>query len=160
MSKINSELLDQQLKAEAPVAEASCAKLRAMWASEMTKDEPNLDVKYQYALTLIKTRSSDKNREGLSLLQGLADCSYHVEECYYSMALAMYRMGRFQDCRDMVEVVLRMDPDMPSAQTLHKAVKEAAARRTSQNVFTVVAGGVMMGGLGIAAALLFNSRRG
>ena len=25
MSKINSELLDQQLKAEAPVAEASCA---------------------------------------------------------------------------------------------------------------------------------------
>lgn len=39
-------------------------------------------------------------------------------------------MGRFQDCRDMVEVVLRMDPDMPSAQTLHKAVKEASARRS------------------------------
>lgn len=42
-----------------------------MWASEMTKDEPNLDVKYQYALTLIKTRSHDKNLEGLSLLQGV-----------------------------------------------------------------------------------------
>ena len=39
-------------------------------------------------------------------------------------------MGRYQDCRDMVEVVLRMDPDMPSAQTLHKAVQEAAARRS------------------------------
>ena len=46
-------------------------KLRGMWASEMAKDEPNLDVKYQYALTLIKTRSDDKNREGLSLLQGV-----------------------------------------------------------------------------------------
>lgn len=39
-------------------------------------------------------------------------------------------MGRYQDCRDMVEVVLRMDPDMPPALTLHKAVQEAAARRS------------------------------
>lgn len=30
----------------------------------------------------------------------------------------------------MVELVLRMDPDMPPAQTLHKAVQEAAARRS------------------------------
>ena len=30
----------------------------------------------------------------------------------------------------MVEIVLRMDPDMPAAQTLHKAVQEATARRS------------------------------
>ena len=41
-----------------------------MWLQESTKDEPNLDVKFQYALTLIKTRSHDKNREGMSLLEG------------------------------------------------------------------------------------------
>ncbi|CAM9222574.1 unnamed protein product [Laminaria digitata] len=157
MSKINSELLDQQLKAEAPVAEATCAKLKGMWASEMTKDEPNLDVKYQYALTLIKTRSHDKNLEGLSLLQGLADCCYHVEECYYSMALAMYRMGRFQDCREMVEVVLRMDPDMPSAQTLHKAVMEAAARR-NEKVMAVAAGGAAVAGLGLLLGAVLSRR--
>lgn len=46
------------------------------------------------------------------------------------MFVAGHRMGRFQDCREMVEVVLRMDPDMPSAHTLHKAVQEAAARRS------------------------------
>lgn len=42
----------------------------------------------------------------------------------------LVRMGRFQECRGMVELVLRMDPDMPSARTLHKAVQEAAARRS------------------------------
>lgn len=41
-----------------------------MWLQESNKDEPNLDVKFQYALTLIKTRSHDKNREGMSLLEG------------------------------------------------------------------------------------------
>lgn len=40
------------------------------------------------------------------------------------------RMTRYRECREMVELVLRMDPDMPSAQTLHKAVKEAAERRS------------------------------
>lgn len=44
--------------------------MRDMWLQEGTKDEPNLDVKFQYALTLIKTRSHDKNREGMSLLEG------------------------------------------------------------------------------------------
>lgn len=44
--------------------------------------------------------------------------------------LLFFRMGKYQECRDMVEVVLRMDPDMPSAQTLHKATIEAAARRS------------------------------
>ncbi|CAM9288657.1 unnamed protein product, partial [Hapterophycus canaliculatus] len=131
MSKINSELLDQQLKAEAPVAEASCPRMRDMWMQETTKDQPNLDVKFQYALTLIKTRSHDKNREGMSLLEaGLAESNYHVGECYYSMALALYRMGRYEECRSMVEIVLRMDPDMPAAQTLHRAVQEASARRS------------------------------
>lgn len=41
-----------------------------MWVQETMKDEPNLDVKFQYALTLIKTRSHDKNRQGMSLLEG------------------------------------------------------------------------------------------
>lgn len=41
-----------------------------MWLQESNKDEPNLDIKFQYALTLIKTRSHDKNREGMSLLEG------------------------------------------------------------------------------------------
>lgn len=34
----------------------------------------------------------------------------------------------------MVEIVLRMDPDMPAAQTLHKAVQEATARRSERSV--------------------------
>lgn len=37
---------------------------------ELKKDKPNLDLKFQYALTLIKTRDTEKNREGMSLLQG------------------------------------------------------------------------------------------
>ncbi|CAM9608877.1 unnamed protein product [Scytosiphon promiscuus] len=124
------------------------------------KDVPNLDVKFQYALTLIKTRSHDKNRAGMSLLEaGLAESNYHVGECYYSMALALYRMGRYEECRSMVEIVLRMDPDMPAALTLHKAVQEAAARRKTREVLTVVAGGVMMSGFGVVAALLLNSHR-
>lgn len=45
-------------------------RMRDMWLQESSKDEPNLDVKFQYALTLIKTRSHDKNREGMSLLEG------------------------------------------------------------------------------------------
>ena len=45
-------------------------RMRDMWLQEGTKDEPNLDVKFQYALTLIKTRSHDRNREGMSLLEG------------------------------------------------------------------------------------------
>lgn len=36
----------------------------------MKQAEPNVDVKFQFALTLIKTRSQHNNREGLSLLQG------------------------------------------------------------------------------------------
>lgn len=35
----------------------------------------------------------------------------------------------------MVEIVLRMDPDMPAAQTLHKAVQEAVARRSESCSF-------------------------
>lgn len=31
-----------------------------------------------------------------------------------------------------MEIVLRMDPDMPAAQTLHKAVQEATARRSER----------------------------
>ncbi|CAM9561870.1 unnamed protein product [Ascophyllum nodosum] len=124
----------------------------------MEKERPNLDIKFQYALTLIKTRSLEKNRMGITFLQaGLADCNYHVEECYYSIALALYRMGRFQDCRDMVEVVLRMDPDMPSAQTLHKAVKEAAARR-NENVMAVAVGGAALAGLGMLLGAAFTRR--
>ena len=44
------------------------------------------------------------------------------------------RMGRYEECRSMVEIVLRMDPDMPAAQTLHKAVQEATARRSESSV--------------------------
>ncbi|CAM9910011.1 unnamed protein product [Ectocarpus sp. 6 AP-2014] len=156
-SKVNSELLDQQLKAEAPVAEASCPRLRDMWLQESNKDEPNLDIKFQYALTLIKTRSHDRNREGMSLLEGLAESSYHVGECYYSMALALYRMGRYEECRSMVEIVLRMDPDMPAAQTLHKAVQEAVARR-NETVRNVAAGGAAVAGLGILVGALLSRR--
>ncbi len=36
----------------------------------------------------------------------------------------------------MVEIVLRMDPDMPAAQTLHKAVQEATARRSERFILS------------------------
>ena len=36
----------------------------------MEKERPNLDIKFQYALTLIKTRSLEKNRMGITFLQG------------------------------------------------------------------------------------------
>lgn len=55
--------------------------MRDMWSRELQKDEPNLDVKFQYALTLIKTGSTDKNREGLSLLQGKCEGAAVVGSC-------------------------------------------------------------------------------
>lgn len=52
------------------VAPAFAQRMREMWSKELAKDEPNLDIKFQYALLLIKSRSQDLNREGMALLQG------------------------------------------------------------------------------------------
>lgn len=58
---------------------------------------------------------------------------YSSRGAFYPLAFG--RMGRYEECRSMVEIVLRMDPDMPAAQTLHKAVQEATARRSESTSF-------------------------
>lgn len=62
-----------------------------MYSKEMRKDEPNLDVKFQYALMLIKSRNHTHNHEGLTLLQG-ARSQESLSRCSAGRAAALYQV--------------------------------------------------------------------
>jgi hypothetical protein len=69
--------------------------------------EEDLNFKFSLALLLIKTESRRENEEGLELLSELVASGYHTTDCYYSVALGLYRMGRLEDSRTQCEMLLR-----------------------------------------------------
>lgn len=116
--------------------------LRGAWVSQVPRGPVPVGPLDRLSIIPLRAERSVKRNANNTPVSGLAQLllAMRVVPSWSTDALALAltslvdvraaRMGRFQDCRDMVEVVLRMDPDMPTAQTLHKAVQEAAARRS------------------------------
>jgi hypothetical protein len=99
--------LDQQLVQEADLAAEALPNVRAAWKASQAADKVDLDLKFSYALLLVKSADPRDNREGMDLLRDLVYCNYHVTDCFYSMAVGLYRMGRLDESREQCEMLLR-----------------------------------------------------
>ncbi|KAG5178816.1 hypothetical protein JKP88DRAFT_264538 [Tribonema minus] len=107
--------LDAQLSHEENLAQDALPNVRKVYVKSLeTGDAADLNLKFSLSLLLIKSAKRRDNEEGLELLSELVAAGYHTTDCYYSVALGLYRMGRFEESRTQCEMLLRRIDDPPA----------------------------------------------
>lgn len=67
---------------------------------------PSLDNTFQYAFALCKSNDSSELRYAVAILDGLIKEYKHQVDCMYGAATALYLLGKYDEARVRIHIVL------------------------------------------------------
>ncbi|TFJ82383.1 hypothetical protein NSK_006294 [Nannochloropsis salina CCMP1776] len=153
--KEDRDIFEQKLQVEAKASKEQIPDKEAAWEAERKKAKPDLNVKFIYAYVLTMSNSERHKSMGMRLLNELIAARFNVEECLYAVAVCLYSQTEWRECREVVDRLLRLNPDHRYGNELHLFVKDAQAKQD-----LAIGVGVGVGVIGATAAILLGAMLG